>query len=113
MAVTASSFSGSAPKTWAPIRFPPRATNDSPVTAGAIATTCGMPRITFTACGQFSICFRCRSEEHTSELQSRQYLVCRLLLEKKKQYYTRRQGGNGRARKALPGTLLYHATLPM
>src|SRR3712207_7244973 len=31
-----------------------------------------------------------RSEEHTSELQSRQYLVCRLLLEKKKRskYYT-------------------------
>src|SRR5947209_18087228 len=27
-----------------------------------------------------------RSEEHTSELQSRQYLVCRLLLEKKKTY---------------------------
>src|SRR3712207_8698122 len=26
-----------------------------------------------------------RSEEHTSELQSRQYLVCRLLLDKKKQ----------------------------
>src|SRR3712207_7269879 len=36
-----------------------------------------------------SICRR-RSEEHTSELQSRQYLVCRLLLEKKnktKSYY--------------------------
>src|SRR3712207_9132330 len=29
-----------------------------------------------------------RSEEHTSELQSRQYLVCRLLLEKKKLNYT-------------------------
>src|SRR3712207_8512999 len=28
-----------------------------------------------------------RSEEHTSELQSRQYLVCRLLLEKKKIHY--------------------------
>src|SRR3712207_8633350 len=28
-----------------------------------------------------------RSEEHTSELQSRQYLVCRLLLEKKKTAY--------------------------
>src|SRR3712207_8002106 len=28
-----------------------------------------------------------RSEEHTSELQSRQYLVCRLLLEKKKQQH--------------------------
>src|SRR3712207_7821488 len=27
-----------------------------------------------------------RSEEHTSELQSRQYLVCRLLLEKKKNH---------------------------
>src|SRR3712207_8753516 len=31
-----------------------------------------------------------RSEEHTSELQSRQYLVCRLLLEKKKRYCPRR-----------------------
>src|SRR3712207_7318024 len=33
------------------------------------------------------ICGR-RSEEHTSELQSRQYLVCRLLLEKKKNKQT-------------------------
>src|SRR3712207_7989294 len=32
---------------------------------------------------------RARSEEHTSELQSRQYLVCRLLLEKKKKINTR------------------------
>src|SRR3712207_7807228 len=31
---------------------------------------------------------RARSEEHTSELQSRQYLVCRLLLEKKKKSHT-------------------------
>src|SRR5258707_5801400 len=31
-----------------------------------------------------------RSEEHTSELQSRQYLVCRLLLEKKKRARRRR-----------------------
>src|SRR3712207_7249382 len=30
------------------------------------------------------LCGGDRSEEHTSELQSRQYLVCRLLLEKKK-----------------------------
>src|SRR3712207_7793971 len=30
-----------------------------------------------------------RSEEHTSELQSRQYLVCRLLLEKKKNDHRR------------------------
>src|SRR3712207_7383664 len=32
---------------------------------------------------------RTRSEEHTSELQSRQYLVCRLLLEKKKDHRVR------------------------
>src|SRR3712207_8065021 len=31
-----------------------------------------------------AVVFEDRSEEHTSELQSRQYLVCRLLLEKKK-----------------------------
>src|SRR3712207_6996427 len=36
-----------------------------------------------------------RSEEHTSELQSRQYLVCRLLLEKKKRS---RQAGRGASR---------------
>src|SRR3712207_3296629 len=34
---------------------------------------------------------KARSEEHTSELQSRQYLVCRLLLEKKKQNFLRYQ----------------------
>src|SRR3712207_6882639 len=33
-----------------------------------------------------------RSEEHTSELQSRQYLVCRLLLEKKKERKGDRDG---------------------
>src|SRR3712207_7405987 len=35
-----------------------------------------------------------RSEEHTSELQSRQYLVCRLLLEKKKKKSTITQLGH-------------------
>src|SRR3712207_7657920 len=34
-----------------------------------------------------------RSEEHTSELQSRQYLVCRLLLEKKKKNNRKIQKG--------------------
>src|SRR5258707_11684183 len=48
---------------------PPRRTYRSPC-------TCGPPRIGRPA--------GLRSEEHTSELQSRQYLVCRLLLEKKK-----------------------------
>src|SRR5690606_39536763 len=39
---------------------------------------------------------RRRSEEHTSELQSRENLVCRLLLEKKK----REEQGNDRSRKS-------------
>src|SRR5258707_3455201 len=39
-----------------------------------------IPSTIVSRCQQFSF----RSEEHTSELQSRQYLVCRLLLEKKK-----------------------------
>src|SRR3712207_8511117 len=46
-----------------------------------------MPSTT-SACCPFESCLSSRmslrSEEHTSELQSRQYLVCRLLLEKKK-----------------------------
>src|SRR5947209_17378911 len=42
---------------------------------------------------------RVRSEEHTSELQSRQYLVCRLLLEKKKGI-VRRAGDDRRPRDA-------------
>src|SRR5216683_5426732 len=36
------------------------------------------------ACCRRTACQDCRSEEHTSELQSRSDLVCRLLLEKKK-----------------------------
>src|SRR3712207_8850871 len=36
-----------------------------------------------------TLLFARRSEEHTSELQSRQYLVCRLLLEKKKKHKTK------------------------
>src|SRR3712207_8993337 len=44
-----------------------------------LATRPSRRRTTGTQCAS-----RPRSEEHTSELQSRQYLVCRLLLEKKK-----------------------------
>src|SRR5690625_6231146 len=44
-----------------------------------------------------------RSEEHTSELQSRGQLVCRLLLEKKTPFYwVRRSPAQGEARRRLP-----------
>src|ERR1035437_1428413 len=45
-----------------------------------------LPRL--ACCDRCFLCHAhsCKSEEHTSELQSRQYLVCRLLLEKKKKH---------------------------
>src|SRR5258707_8346922 len=69
------------------IRRPPRSTlfpyttlfRSSPPPSG-LARGRGM-RAEAQACRR---AVRRRSEEHTSELQSRQYLVCRLLLEKKK-----------------------------
>src|SRR5574344_2803661 len=42
---------------------------------------------------QNEICDKVRSEEHTSELQSPDHLVCRLLLEKKKNHDTSHGGG--------------------
>src|SRR3712207_8575445 len=42
-----------------------------------------------------------RSEEHTSELQSRQYLVCRLLLEKKKHHNTHARVYDSRSSRTL------------
>src|SRR3712207_7595147 len=92
------------------IRRPPRSTlfpyttlfrsDISPVgrtittgTAHALGTRCAGIRLVRASLRQGSG-LQCdprrgeRSEEHTSELQSRQYLVCRLLLEKKKQNQT-------------------------
>src|SRR3712207_7252951 len=43
-----------------------------------------VPLLVFAGLGAKEATGTSRSEEHTSELQSRQYLVCRLLLEKKK-----------------------------
>src|SRR2546429_7192538 len=49
-----------------------------------------LPQTCNVACGTvFKTCGQTRSEEHTSELQSRLHLVCRLLLEKKKNTYLR------------------------
>src|SRR5947209_15627338 len=51
----------------------------------AIALVSSSADVSFTS-NKYKTTSACRSEEHTSELQSRQYLVCRLLLEKKKTY---------------------------
>src|SRR5438445_8179962 len=52
-----------------------------PITSATEAAQVWTPANSFRG-GRPGSCLR--SEEHTSELQSRQYLVCRLLLEKKK-----------------------------
>src|SRR3712207_9471120 len=52
---------------------------------GTLPATGRSPASRQPTCEQFEMgSLGARSEEHTSELQSRQYLVCRLLLEKKK-----------------------------
>src|SRR5258707_13809115 len=70
------------------IRRPPRST------LFPYTTLFRSPGASTSCCATRTSCFRAspssrsrssRSEEHTSELQSRQYLVCRLLLEKKNQ----------------------------
>src|SRR3712207_8724318 len=76
---------------WAKIRPPAELSCRGPVMPGYVRFSC-------LASGAGCRCRGCsrrrrrsrrsRSEEHTSELQSRQYLVCRLLLEKKKKKKT-------------------------
>src|SRR2546429_6687955 len=77
------------------IRRPPRSTLFPYTTLFRSIVVVGHPRVRITGDGvapeRFQIGVRAgalpgesRSEEHTSELQSRLHLVCRLLLEKKK-----------------------------
>src|SRR3712207_8151734 len=86
------------------IRRPPRSTlfpyptlSRSAASSRSSATSTASTSVTSGPARTRSVCSRAcargsaratpgsrRSEEHTSELQSRQYLVCRLLLEKKK-----------------------------
>src|SRR3712207_7231812 len=85
------------------IRRPPRSTLFPYTTLFRSRSTRGVPSVRTAAprrarrrasggglvlCGLVTAPARLRSEEHTSELQSRQYLVCRLLLEKKKKENT-------------------------
>src|SRR5579883_3618073 len=67
------------------IRRPPRSTLFPYTTL--FRSRCG-PSSFFSGCRARSVC-AARSEEHTSELQSREKLVCRLLLEKKKKTQTK------------------------
>src|ERR1017187_2145603 len=68
------------------IRRPPRSTL-FPYTTLFRSVLCAVGATADECCRQF-IPDRHRSEEHTSELQSPMYLVCRLLLEKKNKYRT-------------------------
>src|SRR5258707_9039255 len=63
-----------------PFRLTQDVTVDRSAKPGSTVVVAGT--VSYQACDD-KVCFP-RSEEHTSELQSRQYLVCRLLLEKKK-----------------------------
>src|SRR5437762_9860857 len=74
------------------IRRPPRSTlfpyttlfrSDSPSTRSPPTRAPGGNAVTTSTTGVSAITSAWRSEEHTSELQSPMYLVCRLLLEKK------------------------------
>src|SRR5690606_509691 len=56
-----------------------------PKLISSLKTDVSIQAITLTPTGQETVSNR--SEEHTSELQSRENLVCRLLLEKKNTYY--------------------------
>src|SRR3712207_7010227 len=60
---------------------PERARSPCPASA---ASSHSSPRLPGPSRGWSGERYARRSEEHTSELQSRQYLVCRLLLEKKR-----------------------------
>src|SRR5215203_3123045 len=55
-----------------------------PISPSSRTNTTPIARIAYGADWTIRLTKLPRSEEHTSELQSRQYLVCRLLLEKKK-----------------------------
>src|SRR5258707_6955560 len=64
--------------------LPRRPCHGNPVPAHVVRTSTGMQLIEWNGFGLGDPAMEVRSEEHTSELQSRQYLVCRLLLEKKR-----------------------------
>src|SRR2546429_7158237 len=97
------------------IRRPPRSTLFPYTTLFRSSNSCSKP----TAAGSSSLppiltwrrhrekSTPCRSEEHTSELQSRLHLVCRLLLEKKKTTHTEHYPIHT-TQQAVPSSLITH-----
>src|SRR3712207_7356501 len=73
-------------RSWFDLHVPVRAFEDYDALVEALQHEDAVKVATWwnTAAPVWQASVRRRSEEHTSELQSRQYLVCRLLLEKKK-----------------------------
>src|SRR5205809_1479518 len=64
--------------------FPTRRSSDLADASAARSSSTGRSRDSAVSTSAFRMVSGVRSEEHTSELQSRLHLVCRLLLEKKK-----------------------------
>src|SRR5690625_5673340 len=76
----------------APISLEKLCAGDAEVADAPIKTGLGLPKLAQILRSRVSTTAT-RSEEHTSELQSRGQLVCRLLLEKKKHIGSRHGGG--------------------
>src|SRR5947208_9508473 len=95
------------------MRRPPRSTPFPTRRSSDLAWVFGYFRASWTLRADLVADFVCRlqrprSEEHTSELQSPDHLVCRLLLEKKKESARRtnsaREAPNGCDNRSRPGT---------
>src|SRR3712207_7820270 len=69
---------------WEVVQAPTVGQSDDDAPSGRKARSCARRLALLPRHGRRILPDLARSEEHTSELQSRQYLVCRLLLEKKK-----------------------------
>src|SRR5437763_13304814 len=78
--------------------LPPRSTLFPYTTLFRSSLLSHSPRLNYLCPRQCSLESLARSEEHTSELQSPMYLVCRLLLEKKKKTHDKPTGSRSHPR---------------
>src|SRR6202051_5297896 len=89
------------------IRRPPRSTL-FPYTTLFRSGLCGAGLFRPDRAGRVGLSTSARSEEHTSELQSHEHLVCRLLLEKKNNNELARSALHSRQGTFLPRSCIYH-----